>query len=230
MLDINSKALVSSLIDSEICSWKEAEVDRLFLPMEASIIKAIPLSFSNKCDTIFWPRNHDEVYSVKFGYKLLMEMECGSGTDASSSSMGAMKSIWNEIWKLEVPNGTRLLMWRVGNDSLPTRVNLVRRKLLTKSTCPLCKLEPEDTLNALWKCPILSMVWQVSFADLVAGTNGISDFLDIIQRAQQDRSRFDLFAWTISLIWMCRNKIRVEEETFPLTKISSLACEGLQEY
>lgn len=191
---------MSTLIDHEQCSWKEAEVDRLFLPIEASIIKAIPLSFSNRCDTIFWPRNHDMVYSVKSEYKLLTEMECGNGVNASSSSMGAMKSIWNGIWKLKVPNQIRLLMWHAGNDSLPTRVNLARHKMLTESTCSLCKLEPEDTLHALWKCPLLSMVWQVSFADLMDDTNDVSDFLDIIQHAQQDRSRFALFAWTISLI------------------------------
>ena len=142
---------MSTLIDHELYSWKEAKVDRIFLPMEASTIKAIPLSFSNRCDTIIWPRNHDRIYSIKSRYKLLMEMELGNGADASSSSTGAMKSIWNEIWKLEVPNRVRLLLWCVGNDSLPTRVNLTRRKMLTKSTCSLCKLEPEDTLHALWK-------------------------------------------------------------------------------
>ena len=29
---------------------------------------------------------------------------------------------------------------------------------------------------------------------------------------------------------MCRNKLRLEENTVPLAKISSMACEGLQEY
>ena len=171
---------MSNLIDHELYSWKEAEVDRIFLPMEASTIKTIPLSFSNRCDTIIWPRNHDGIYSIKSRYKLLMEMEFGNGADASSSSTGAMKSIWNEIWKLEVPNRVRLLLWRVGNDSLPTRVNLTGRKMLTESTCSLCKLEPEDTLHALWKCPLLSTVWQVSFADLVDGSNAVFDFLDVI--------------------------------------------------
>ena len=122
-------------------------------------------------------------YSVKSGYKLLMEMECGNGADASSSSMGAMKSIWNGFWKLEVPNRVRLLLWCAGNDSLPTRVNLTRRKMLTESTCSMCKMEPKGTLHALWKCPLLSMVWQVSFADLVDGINAVSDFLDVIQLA-----------------------------------------------
>nr|POE82603.1 putative serine/threonine-protein kinase pbl5 [Quercus suber] len=175
--------------------------------LEPFIVTNKPTSWTriarpSTCDTIFWPRNHDGSYSVKSGYKLLMEMEYGNDIGASSSSMGPMKSIWNGIWKLEVPNRIKLFMWHAGNDSLPTRVNLVCRKLLTESTCPLCKLEPEDTLHALWKCPTLST----------------------------DKSRFALFAWTTSLKWMRRNKIRVGEETFPLTKISSLACEGLQEY
>ena len=43
--DITSDALVSTLIDHDLCNWREAEIDRLFLPIEASIIKAIPLSF-----------------------------------------------------------------------------------------------------------------------------------------------------------------------------------------
>ena len=50
--DSNSEALVSTLIDHELFSWKEVEVDRIFLPMEASTIKAIPLSFSIRCDKI----------------------------------------------------------------------------------------------------------------------------------------------------------------------------------
>ena len=53
--DNNPDALVASLIDQNRCSWREAEVDKIFLPREASIIKAIPLSFSSSCDKILWP-------------------------------------------------------------------------------------------------------------------------------------------------------------------------------
>ena len=34
--DISSDALVSTLIDHDLCSWREVEIDRLFLPIEAS--------------------------------------------------------------------------------------------------------------------------------------------------------------------------------------------------
>ena len=37
--DNNPDTLVASLIDQDLCSWREVEIDRLFLPREASIIK-----------------------------------------------------------------------------------------------------------------------------------------------------------------------------------------------
>lgn len=40
------------------------------------------------------------MYSVKSGYKMLMELEDVSETAASASSVEEMKSTWNAIWKL----------------------------------------------------------------------------------------------------------------------------------
>lgn len=74
---------------------------------------------------------------------------------ANTSSAAEMKSTWNGIWKQQVPNQIRLLVWRAGS---PSRVNLVRRKLLTNSICPQCKKGPEDTLHALWTCTLLFTV------------------------------------------------------------------------
>nr|POF14466.1 hypothetical protein CFP56_15349 [Quercus suber] len=77
---------VSIMIDQESCCWREAEIDRLFLPTEANIIKAIPLSFSSRSDVKFWLRNQDGVYSVKSGYKHLTEMEIENGNSPSASN------------------------------------------------------------------------------------------------------------------------------------------------
>ena len=89
---------------------------------------------------------------------------------------------------------------------------------------------PEDALHALWTCPQLATVWRVNFAVLIEATNSVSSFLEVIKLAQQDWSRFPLFAWTSSLIWMRRNKLRMQDDTTPLDQISSLAREALQEY
>ena len=80
---------------------------------------------------------------------MLMEMGSVSEEAPSSASVGVIKSTWNGIWKLEVPNRILLLMWHVGTDSLPTRVNLARRKMMIETTCLHCKLGPKDTLHAL---------------------------------------------------------------------------------
>ena len=97
--NISSDALVSTLIDHDLCSQREAEIDRLFLPFEASIIKAIPLSFSNRCDAIFQLRNHDGSTPSGPDISCSWRWECVNGAAPSSSSMGAMKSTWNRIWK-----------------------------------------------------------------------------------------------------------------------------------
>lgn len=147
--ELTSEFIVSVLINQESCCWREAEIDRLFLPTEASTIKAIPFSFSSRSDVMFWPRNQDGIQSVKSGYKLLMETEIENCDPPNVSNSELMKSIWNGIWKLKVSNRIRMFMWRAGSDSLPTKVNLTKWKMMSETLCTYCKQGPEDTIHAL---------------------------------------------------------------------------------
>nr|POF25282.1 putative ribonuclease h protein [Quercus suber] len=230
IVDITSDATVSILIDHDLCQWREDEVDRLFILEEASFIKAIPLSFSNERDMIFWPRSRDGVYSVKSGYKMLMELDNVIETATSVSSIDELKSMWNAIWSLQVPNRIRILVWQAGNDSLHKKVNLTRRKLLIEPTCTLCNQGTEDMLHALWTCPLLSMVSQVLFPNLVTASSSSLSFLSVMQLAQLNKMGFDLFAWMVSLIWLRRNKVRLGEDAVPLLRIPSMASDALQEF
>nr|POF20627.1 hypothetical protein CFP56_77331 [Quercus suber] len=121
-------------------------------------------------------------------------------------------------------------MSRAGTDSLPTNVNLARRKLLIEPTCTMCSQGPENMLHVLWMCPLLSTVWQVLFPDLVTASSSSSSFFSVIQLAQNNNMRFDLFAWTVSLIWLRRNKVRLGENVVPLSRIPSMASDALQEF
>ena len=71
--NIPPSATVSTFIDHNLRGWKANEIDRNFLPSETAIIKVIPLSFSVSADSIYWPKTPDGIYSVKSGYKLLLE-------------------------------------------------------------------------------------------------------------------------------------------------------------
>ena len=107
-------------------------------------------------------------------------------------------------------------MWRAGNNSLPTRANLVKRKVLDDALCQECKLYPEDTLHAIWSCPKLIDTWKVHFDQLKVDAVHCASYLEVIDRASLVKTSFELFAMTVSAIWMRRNKIWLGETELPL--------------
>ena len=120
-------------------------------------------------------------------------------------------------------------MWRAGNDSVPTRAILVKRKVLDDALCQECKLHAEDTLHAVRSCPKLIDTWNVHFSQLKADTVQCASFLGVIDRASLVKTSFELFAMTVSAIWMRRNKVRLGETAFPLGQIPASALAALQE-
>nr|POF10200.1 hypothetical protein CFP56_14140 [Quercus suber] len=63
------------LIDKERCCWIEDVVDNNFIPHEARMIKSITLCFSNAEDKLYWPSMVDRAYSIKAGYRFLIDDE-----------------------------------------------------------------------------------------------------------------------------------------------------------
>lgn len=124
--DITPYALVSILIDSSLQFWRNDEVDRLFLPVEATLIKAIPLSFTNKTDHLFWPMNLDGVYSMRSGYNLILEEEAMESPGSSNAVLD--KKNWKGIWSLKAPRSK--LCYEGRARKVPTRcwLSLLQRR------------------------------------------------------------------------------------------------------
>ena len=134
------------------------------------------------------------------------------------------------IWRLRVPNRVKSLMWRAGTNSLPTQANFVKRKILNDTLCQECNFYAEDTTHALWSCPKLNDTWKVHFGQLKADKVHCASFLEIIDGASLVKTSFELFALTVSAIWIRRNKVRLGETTLPLGQISASAYDALQEF
>ena len=134
----HANALVYSLINHDDRCWKVAEIDRLFLPDEAATIKAIPLSLFDQKDLPFWLYTRDGVFFVKSGYHRSMELEDTKLNGATND--GITSPVWKAIWRMQVPNRVKSLVWRAGRNALPTRMNLVCRHILTDVMCPECKV------------------------------------------------------------------------------------------
>ena len=147
---------VDSLINQDTKQWDLAKIDLLFLPFEAAKIKSILLCFSNQADCMVWPRCRDGLYSVKTGYQLLCEMDTQNRASGSDSS--SYRGFWRRLWKMRVPNKIKMFLWRACTDALPTRCNLVRRKVLDDPTCSMCGTGAENTMHALWECKQLLTV------------------------------------------------------------------------
>ena len=112
-------AVVSSLINHVDKCWKVAEIDSLFLLEEAAIIKVIPLSLFDRNDLPIWPYTRDGVFSIKSGYRLLMEQDEPELFDTANG--GVNSNVWKAIWHMRVPNRVKSLVWRAGTNSLPTQ-------------------------------------------------------------------------------------------------------------
>ncbi|XP_041025489.1 uncharacterized protein LOC121265863 [Juglans microcarpa x Juglans regia] len=66
---------------------------------------------------------------------------------------------WRNIWNLEVPSVTKLFLWRAGNNRLPTKENLFKRKVVEDKSCLVCSVETETIMHALWVCPAANDIW-----------------------------------------------------------------------
>lgn len=63
------------------------------------------------------------------------------------------KLIWKFLWSLKVPNQVKTFTWRACHGILPTKFNLLKRKVIEEDICPCCNMENETLSNAIWLCP-----------------------------------------------------------------------------
>ena len=165
---------------------------------------------------------------MKAGYRFLVENELSSA--ASPPAPSHQRSTWKGLWKLNVPNRIKTLLWRAASDALPTRVNLMKRKVLTEASCQLCGSMSESSLHALWLCPKLGSVWDTHLGPLRNDAKDCESLLEIIQTSMEKGHPTDLVAMIMSLIWNRRNKLRLGESVPDLRLLHSMAREALQDF
>ena len=54
-------------------------------------------------------------------------------------------------------------MWRSCTNSLPVKLNLLKRKICGNSRCHLCDKGEESVIHALWECDKFRQVWDKRF-------------------------------------------------------------------
>ena len=151
---------VSELIDPDLKGWRRDFIMAHFHKDDAEAILRLPLSHRLVPDAIAWLHNKRGVYFVKSGYHVARQI-LKTEDWVESSSGPTSYQVWPKLWKLHVPNKIKVFAWRACHI-LPTRDNLVRRKIVETDVCVLCSREAETGVHALWECAVAKDVWSNS--------------------------------------------------------------------
>lgn len=91
----------------------------------SSDIEAIKtlISWNSTIDVFYWPVSKDEIYTVKYVYRRLVDSTTTDPT-APSSSLTIQNDLWKFIWTTVVPSKINHFIWRLCNNILPSICNI----------------------------------------------------------------------------------------------------------
>ncbi|XP_058783282.1 uncharacterized protein LOC131657957 [Vicia villosa] len=110
----------------------------------------------NIIDLVVWPFENSRVFTVKSCYRLLMQVQ--GEADLEDSQKCALKIIWGS----RCPSKIKIFGWRLILDRLPTRKQLMRRRIITQPqevTCAFCGQGEEEIAHIMLYCPKLKLLW-----------------------------------------------------------------------
>lgn len=122
-----------------------------------------------------------------------------------------------------MPGKIKHLMWKACSNSLPTKENLVRQKILQESLCSPYNRVLEDVFHALWSYTKLHSVWASNFGWVDRSKISSGSFSELLQVIHKQPQSVALFAAIVCLIWYHINKARLDDASLPLEKITGFA-------
>ncbi len=216
----NAVSKVAELIDQDLGWWNEALIDRTFDVRSAAIVKQVPLQNVLTKDLLWWKRSSSGTFTVRSAYGVALTLG-SNNSGAESSSASFQRSFWRSLWKSRVPGKVYHMVWRACTNSLPTRLNLAHRSVVSDPLCPVCLQEQEDVTHALWACPYAQDVWAMASPKLQKAATSTADFYSLARSLfgrldKDDKARWLSISWAL---WMARNKFVFEGLLTPPSKV-----------
>ncbi|XP_022841874.1 uncharacterized protein LOC111365549 [Olea europaea var. sylvestris] len=133
---------------------------------------------------------------------------CLAPDPGTSSRAAENKKFWDTMWRLKIPQKVKIFAWRACQDSLPSKQNLVRRRVSIAPHCCFCNYPVEDLCHVLLHCPSIYQLLTDRFPVLKtkAYLGGFMQAaIDILTKVSKDAlSEFLLITWGF---WFRRNKM-----------------------
>ena len=144
------------------------------------------------------------MYQVRSGYHLLCELH--NSEAASSSDTAGQKKFWNSLWKLNIPNKVKFFLWHACTNSIPTMLNLYKRKIVPSLGRNLCHVGEESILNALWSCEAIGLVWSSCFTPLPSEFSRVNLFRDLVELVFYFSLNSEVLQWFAGLYGIAETK------------------------
>jgi hypothetical protein len=171
------------------------------------MIQSIPISSTNRSDAIIWRGTVNGIFSVRSAYYIQQDLEVQ--TTAGTSNLGCKREVWRKLWALLVPNVEKHFILRACHDSLQTRENLAKRKVITNSIYPFREQEKETCSYILWQCPSARDVWSIGPLKTQKSTLTGPDFMQIVEGIFGVCLKEETvqFVGLVRHIWLRRNEV-----------------------
>lgn len=147
-----SEATVSSLRSEDGQHWDVEVIEDLFNSRDQQCILNTPVGGSGETDELFWNEDMQGEYTVKSAYRLLQEQR-------NLTVDGGSRELWKKFWRIKAPPKVMNMVWRAINQCLPTRVNLIVKRVQVNEICPFCNGESETIIHVLVSCPFANQCW-----------------------------------------------------------------------
>ncbi|WCJ18876.1 RNA-directed DNA polymerase (reverse transcriptase)-related family protein [Euphorbia peplus] len=190
-----------SVADLMVEGRREFDIDLLsghFVPRDVELMLRVPLSLRVDEDVWFWKDERRGLYTVKSGYRRLMESFALNFREESP--------IWGSVWNLKVPPKVKNLLWRIFSRCFPSKVALKNRRVPISEVCELCHGDTEDDFHVFLRCPMARSVWSLSqIGDVGSQFLSMREFWSWISTKSTDIVCYvAMICWSI---WCYRNDV-----------------------
>lgn len=132
--------------------------------------------------------------------------------------------MWKAIWKTRLPNKVKVFAWRVCTDCLPSKHNLLKRRVVESAACDFCNYPTMDASHAVLHCFDIRAAW-VKLLPVLTNLHNMCSVTDavmfLLHRGEQESlARFFLITWAF---WYMRNKWTIEHSLLDPINIANHA-------
>lgn len=148
------------------------------------------------------------------------------------SHLNAGANIWKVIWGLQVPNVTKMFLWKEFNNLLSTKENLFHRRVVDGQLCPICTIEVESVVHILWECPSTMDVWSFGPGSLQKCGSGAARMSRVLEAILKRCTSAEIEFWAVLTrkIWLKRNSVGFGRDFIPPNQLVQESHASLEDF